>query len=80
MSKVFLTINDPLIQKNFKGRFKTYFEKNGNYEINLIDEFDPEETITNVADLSTYGWKKEAIPIVQTKNSLITRIFKSLFG
>ena len=80
MSKVFLTINDPLIQKNFKGRFKIYFSKNGNYEINLIDEFDPEETITNVANLSTYGWKKEAIPIVQTKNSLITRIFKSLFG
>ena len=80
LSKVFLTINDPLIQKNFKGRFKIYFSKNGNYEINLIDEFDPEETITNVANLSTYGWKKEAIPIVQTKNSLITRIFKSLFG
>ncbi len=80
LSKVFLTIDDPLIQKNFKGKIKTCFKNNDNFEINFIDEFDPEETIINVANLSTYGWKKEAIPIVQTKNSLITRIFKSLFG
>ena len=29
---------------------------------------------------SSYGWKKEAIPISQTKNSLISRIFQSLFN
>tara|TARA_B100000963_G_C22632165_1_gene675529 strand:- start:2261 stop:3457 length:1197 start_codon:yes stop_codon:yes gene_type:complete len=79
LSKIYLTINDPLIEKNFIGKFKNYFIQNGNLEINFMDEFDPEDTVVNVANLSTYGWKKEAIPIVQTKNSLITRIFKSLF-
>jgi len=33
----------------------------------------------SAANLSIYGWKKEAIPVAQTKNSLITRIFKFLF-
>ena len=36
-------------------------------------------SINSVADLTFYGWRKEAIPITQTKSSLITRIFKSLF-
>ncbi len=80
LSKIYLTINDPLIEKNFEGKFKKYFTKNGNFEISLINEFEPEDTVINVANLSTYGWKKEAIPVVQTKSSLIARIFKSLFG
>ena len=44
----------------------------------LKDEID--ESIMSVANLSIYGWKKEAIPTIKLKNSLITRIFKSLFG
>ena len=38
-----------------------------------------DSSIISAAFLSAYGWKKEAIPITQTKNSLITRIFKSIF-
>ena len=53
---------------------KTYFE------IYLVNDFEIDELIMNIANLSIYGWKKEAIPTTKLKNSLITRIFKSLFG
>ena len=34
----------------------------------------------DAAKIVNFGWKKEAIPITQNKQSLITRIFKSFFG
>ena len=54
--------------------------KNTNFETNLIADFETNSLVSNIANLSIYGWRKEAIPIVQIKNSLITRIFKSIFG
>ena len=77
--KIYLTINDKQAFKNFEKSFEFYF-KNGKNEVNLIDELDLENSIANVSNLVVFGWKKEAIPIVQPKNSLITRIFKTLFG
>ena len=77
--KIYLTINDKQAFKNFEKSFEFYF-KNGKNEVNLIDELDLENSIADVSNLVVFGWKKEAIPIVQPKNSLITRIFKTLFG
>ena len=78
--KIYLTIKDKQILENFKESFKSYFLKNSNFEIYLINDFEIDESIMNIANLSIYGWKKEAIPTTKLKNSLITRIFKSLFG
>jgi len=78
--KIYLTIKDKQIFENFKERFKSYFSKNSNFEIYLVNDFEIDELIMNIANLSIYGWKKEAIPTTKLKNSLITRIFKSLFG
>ena len=78
--KIYLTIEDQQIFENFIENFKSYLSKNSNFEIYLINDFEIEESIINVANLSIYGWKKEAIPTTKAKNSLITRIFKSLFG
>tara|TARA_S200000501_G_scaffold291546_1_gene276778 strand:+ start:835 stop:2034 length:1200 start_codon:yes stop_codon:yes gene_type:complete len=76
---VYLTIEDKLISNNFKSIFKSFFSKDYDFEINLIDEYETESLVLRAAHLINYGWKKEAIPVSQTKNSLITRIFKSLF-
>ena len=76
---IYVTINDKIISNNFKTSFKEFFANNSNSNLSLIEEFDLESSITNSASLSLHGWKKEAIPVAQTKNSLITRIFKSLF-
>ena len=59
--------------------FKIFFSNIRNIETNMLDSFEPESSILRAAHLTLYGWKKEAIPVAITKNSLITRIFKSLF-
>jgi len=78
--KIYLSIKDKQIFENFKESFKSCFLKNNNFEIYLINDFEIDESIMNVANLSIYGWKKEAIPTTKIKKTLITRIFKSLFG
>ena len=78
--KIYLIIKDKQILENFKESFKSYFSQNNNFEIYLINDFEIDESIMSVANLSIYGWKKEAIPTTKLKDSLITRIFKSLFG
>ena len=75
--RIYLTIEDETIFNNFKENFRSYFSHNETY---LIKDLDIDKIILSASYLSTYGWKKEAIPITQTKNSVITRIFKSLFG
>ncbi len=76
-TRIYLSIEDEAIFSNFKENFKSYFLRN---KTDLIKDLNIGKMILNASYLSNYGWKKEAIPITQTKNSLITRIFKSLFG
>ncbi len=75
----YLIIEDKKISNNFKNDFKNFFSNIRNIETNMLDSFEPESSILRAAHLTLYGWKKEAIPVAITKNSLITRIFKSLF-
>ena len=76
---IYIIIEDQLILDNFKENFKFYFSQDYNFDPHLINDFQIDSLIMSAAHLSVYGWKKEAIPVIQTKNSLITRIFKSLF-
>ena len=46
--------------------------------INIKDE-DPLETLKIFGQLLSKGWTKEAIPVVNKKRSLISRIFSGLF-
>ena len=78
-SNIFFIIQDKIISDNFEENFKSNLTKDEKFECKLLDDFDPELSTINTAKLSVYGWKKEAIPIIQTKNSLITRIFKAIF-
>ncbi len=77
--KIYLTIENKIIFDYFKDKFKLFFLKDTNFEFQFINNFNQEKSVINAANLSTFGWKKEAVPIAQTKNSLITRIFKSIF-
>ena len=78
--KIYVFIQDKLIRKNFEEAFRTGFSRIGELEYKFIEDFEISALIVNAADLSIYGWKKEAIPIIQTKKSFITWVFKSLFG
>ena len=78
-AKIFIIIEDQLIFDNFQENFKFYISQKYNFEPHLINNFQIDSSIVNAAYLSAYGWKKEAVPVAQMKNSLITRIFKSIF-
>ena len=78
-AKIFIIIEDQLIFDNFQKNFKFYISQKYNFEPHLINNFQIDSSIVSAAYLSAYGWKKEAVPVTQTKNSLITRIFKSIF-
>jgi hypothetical protein len=77
---MYLTIDDKLIFDNFEKNYKFYFLKDLILKIFFINSLTIKTLIKRASRLSTFGWKTEAIPVVQTKNSLIARIFKSIFG
>ena len=71
--------------KNNKNIFRDYLnysaiKKNMNLKIDLNDKLTFDNRMTNALILSKYGWKKEALPTTQTKNSIITKIFKYFFN
>ena len=76
----YLIIEDDIISGNFEENFNHYLSVSEKSKINLSEDFQVDTLIASASNLSIYGWSKEAIPIMQTKNSLITRIFKSIFG
>jgi len=78
--KIYFTVKDELIIKNFQKNLDFYFTRCNNSESSLIKDFETDSSIINISNLLVYGWKKEAIPTIQIKNSLITRIFKFIFG
>ena len=47
--------------------------------LEFLSENDKENIFKNAYNLVQYGWKKEAVPIVQEKKSLITRFFDKIF-
>ncbi len=77
--KIFVVIEDEIIFRNFKDEFNIYFSKNFIHNADILVDFEIDIIFNKAAHLSVFGWKKEAIPISQPKNSLITRIFKSIF-
>lgn len=78
--KAYVIIEDKIISDHFGENFKYFFFQNNNLKPHLINDFEIDSLTSSAANLSTYGWKNEAIPVTQIKNSIITRIFKFLFG
>ena len=78
--KIFLKINDFSTQKSFENIYKNIFSNNNNYDFNFVKDFKMEETYENAFNLVQYGWKKEAIPIINVKKSFISRFFDFFFN
>ncbi len=77
--KIFVVIEDDLIFDNFEKDFCFYFSKGFQDNITVLKDFKIENVFNKAANLSVFGWKKEAVPILHRKTSLITRIFKRIF-
>ena len=47
--------------------------------MNFLNNLNREQIFTEVNKIVQYGWKKEAIPTVQEKKSIIARFFELFF-
>ena len=78
--QLIMIIEDKVIQNILKNYFKTPLIKTTNLKLEFIDKLNSDTSMKMATTLSNYGWKKEAIPMTQTKNSIISKIFKYLFN
>lgn len=72
---IFLKIRDETNKSFFKNSFKSFFT-NKKFELHFIDHENSERIYEYANEIVQYGWKKEAVPIVQEKKSIIAKIFE----
>ena len=77
---VFLNIYDQLNLNCFKDGYELYFSKNNFHKVEFITNISNNDLMINTNNLTNYGWKKEVIPVIQSKKSLIARIFNAIFS
>lgn len=77
---IFLFIDDKLSKKSFLEVFKIFFSNKSEFELNIEDENEIGKNFEQVNKVVQYGWKKEAIPVIQEKKSIISRLFNLIFN
>jgi len=77
---IFLKINDHSNLKCFSECFKKNFSKKDQFITKFTSDFSLSEIYNSAIRIVHYGWKKEALPIVQEKKSIISRFFDKIFN
>ena len=77
---IFLEMNNKLRFKGLEKILRTTFSRNGSYKLYLTESISSQSMLNTASRLVHFGWKKEAIPITQSKKSLIGRFFDTIFG
>ena len=77
---VFIKINDQSHFNCFKNIYSLFFTKYNKLVVNFSKNIPTEDLMNNVNKIVHFGWKKEAVPIIQSKKSLIARFFDMLFS
>ena len=77
---VFFEIDTKSQLMNLEKIFKRIFSMYGRYNLIIIESLTSENLINTANKLVHFGWKNEAIPILQFKKSKIARFFDTIFG
>ena len=77
---VFLEIADERHLKSLNNSFLKCFSYKDKYVVKIYDEFNIANTIDTAYRIYKFGWKKEAIPVIKTPRSFISKIFQSIFN
>ena len=80
IKKIYFTLEDNKIYRNIQSNIINKFPNTKDIEFNLLDQNDQLNACIGSAILNGSGWEREAIPIIQTKKSLISRIFSTFFN
>ena len=77
---IFLMLDEKSKNKNLTSLFKLFFSKKDKYELNLLDNSNFRDIYLSAMKIVHYGWKKEAVPFVIEKKSIIARFFELFFN
>ena len=77
---IILKINDKSNMKCFEECYKLFFSKDNYFEVKFIENIEIENLLNNADQLVHFGWKKEAIPVIHAKKSLLAKFFEALFN
>lgn len=78
-SPIFLSIKENSNFRCFKNIYQSVFSKKNSSEVKLIKQSKVENLSENALKIVQYGWKKEALPIINEKKSIIARFFNLFF-
>ena len=78
--QIFLSIEENYIYRSFTKLFEKSFDNNFQIDTQLENDNDLYLPCINAANIAVKGWKKEVLPMVEIKKSLISRIFASIFN
>ena len=64
---------------NIEDIFKASFSKDSQFTLEITDKIILDKIYENAYKIVQYGWKREAVPIVNEKQSIISRFFNLIF-
>ena len=76
---VYINFEDKVCESLFAKSFKTSFSNRNTLELDFVEKVDQVDICDTALELVQFGWKKEALPVVQEKKSIIRRIFEMIF-
>ena len=77
--QIFLNVNDKIQLNSLKNSYNLIFSNKNNFKVKLVENFDYQKLFEEVLNIVQYGWKNEAVPIIQEKKSFIARFFNLIF-
>ena len=78
--EIFLKISDKSHLNCFKNIYSSFFSKQALLKADFAENISSEDLIKSVNQIVHFGWKKEAVPIIQPQKSLIARLFDTFFN
>ena len=72
---LFIKIHDGDIYTSFKDIIEKSFSCEKKFIIKFTKLITIEETFKTASNIVQFGWKKEALPIIQIKKSILARFF-----
>ena len=76
---IYFNFEDEDISENIKNNFKKIFQDRQKLYFPRPTQDERFKKFFSAADLFVNGWNKEAIPLIHTKKSIISRLFASMF-
>ncbi len=77
--KILLNLSEKSYVKSLRNSYKILFSKNNYCDLEFLNNNLDDGLYSNANRIVQYGWKKEAVPVVQEKKTTISRFFDYLF-